>query len=230
MKTLLVVDDEKLIADGLRAMLAQAFADRVRVMCCYSAREATALAAENPPDVLLTDISMPGRSGLELHDELRRIRPEMRVVYLTGYSDFEYARKALDQHAFAFVLKGEGDELLIRTLERALEDPAEEPGRKVSAQVLSEAAEAAGPDFSAAGTVLIQASVLKAAIPTTAIFLKICSEAPQEPAGEREASGLPVQAPEEREAAASGARVPGVPARAVPTAITGTVHRPRIWM
>jgi len=140
MKTLLVVDDEKLIADGLRAMLAQAFADRVRVMCCYSAREATALAAENPPDVLLTDISMPGRSGLELHDELRRIRPEMRVVYLTGYSDFEYARKALDQHAFAFVLKGEGDELLIRTLERALEDPAEEPGREKEA----EAGDAAG--------------------------------------------------------------------------------------
>ena len=50
MKTLLVVDDEKLIADGLRAMLAQAFADRVRVMCCYSAREATALVAENPPE------------------------------------------------------------------------------------------------------------------------------------------------------------------------------------
>ena len=120
MKTLLVVDDEKLIADGLRAMLAEALEGQARVLCCYSAREAVNLAAENPVDVLLTDINMPNQTGLELHDELRRVRPEIQVIYLTGYSDFEYARKALDQHAFAFILKGEGDEFVIRTVEKAL--------------------------------------------------------------------------------------------------------------
>ena len=126
MKTLLVVDDEKLIADGLRGMLAEALEGRVRVLCCYSAKEAVALAAEHPVDVLLTDINMPGRTGLELHDELRRFRPEVQAVYLTGYSDFEYARKALDQHAFAFLLKGEGDEVVIQTVEKALGFAGEE--------------------------------------------------------------------------------------------------------
>ena len=125
MKTLLVVDDEKLIADGLKAMLAASFRERLRVECRYSAKEALALAAGNPVDILLTDINMPNRTGLELHEELRRFRPDIRVIYLTGYSDFEYARKALDQHAFAYVLKGEGDDVVIRTVERALHAPEE---------------------------------------------------------------------------------------------------------
>ena len=128
MKTLLVVDDEKLIADGLRDMLAKAFEGRMQVACRYSAKEAIVFAAENPVDILMTDINMPNRTGLELHDELRRIWPEARVIYLTGYSDFEYARRALDQHAFAYVLKGEGDDFIIRTVERALEEA--DAGRK----------------------------------------------------------------------------------------------------
>ena len=123
MKTLLVVDDEKLIADGLRDMLAAAFADQLRVACCYSAKEAVVFAAEHPVDILMTDINMPNRTGLELHDELRRLWPEARVIYLTGYSDFEYARRALDQHAFAYVLKGEGDDFIIQTVIRALDEP-----------------------------------------------------------------------------------------------------------
>ena len=125
MKTLLVVDDEKLIADGLKAMLEESFRDRLHVECRYSAKEALALIAENPVDILLTDINMPNRTGLELHDEARNLRPDIRVVYLTGYSDFEYARKALDQHAFAYVLKGEGDDVVVRTVERALHEPEE---------------------------------------------------------------------------------------------------------
>ena len=122
MKTLLVVDDEKLIADGLCAMLAEAFPDQLRVECRYSAKDAILYAAENPVDILMTDINMPKRSGLELHAELLRLRSDIRVIYLTGYSDFEYARKALDQHAFAYVLKGEGDDFIISTVKRAMED------------------------------------------------------------------------------------------------------------
>ena len=117
---ILVVDDEKLIADGLRAMLAEAFAGTAEVGCCYSAKDAVEILTGAPADVLLTDINMPNWSGLELHEEVSRFSPETRVIYLTGYSDFEYARKALDQHAFAYVLKGEGDESVVRTVSRAL--------------------------------------------------------------------------------------------------------------
>ncbi|MBQ9008218.1 MAG: DNA-binding response regulator, partial [Clostridia bacterium] len=80
-------------------------------------------------DLLLTDINMPDTSGLELHKRILERWSQCRVIYLTGYSDFEYARTALDQHAFAYVLKGEGDDYLISTIERAME---EIPGKDAS--------------------------------------------------------------------------------------------------
>ena len=134
MKTLLIVDDEKLIADGLCAMLSDAFSRELKVFCTYSAKEALSFAVSSPVDILLTDISMPEGTGLELHAALSRLQPSCQVIYLTGYSDFSYARTALDQHAFAYVLKGEGDDVLTETIRRALkglggpEDEASQEG------------------------------------------------------------------------------------------------------
>ena len=122
MKTLLIVDDELLIAEGLRDMLSEAFAGRLHVICCYSAAEALKISETACVSLLLTDIDMPDISGLELHALLRKKQPDCRVIYLTGYSDFSYARKAVDQHAFAYVLKGEGDDIVIQTIERALRE------------------------------------------------------------------------------------------------------------
>lgn len=120
MKNLLIVDDEVLIAEGLHNMLAEAFVGRLQVFCCYSAARALEIAGSVQIDILLTDINMPDSSGLELHRQLRQSQPDCRVIYLTGYSEFEYARTALEQHAFAYVLKGEGDDFVISTVERAL--------------------------------------------------------------------------------------------------------------
>ena len=131
MRTLLIVDDEMLIADSLRDMLARAFEGRMNVICRYSAAGALQAAEDVPVDVLLTDINMPNMSGLELHRALQAKFPDCLAVYLTGYSDFEYARTALEQHAFAYILKGEGDDVVIAAVERALE--AAEAERSVPA-------------------------------------------------------------------------------------------------
>ena len=121
MKTLLIVDDEVLMAEGLRDVLREAFEGRLNVLSCCSAKEALAIAGASPVDILLTDINMPDTSGLELHEAVRRMLPDCAVIYLTGYSEFEYARHALDQRAFAYILKGEGDERVIDVVGRALE-------------------------------------------------------------------------------------------------------------
>lgn len=127
MQTLLIVDDEVLIAEGLHAMLAEAFLGRLQVLCCYSAAQALEIAQRVQIDILLTDINMPDTSGLELHQKLLEKHPDCQVIYLTGYSEFEFARKALDQHAFAYVLKGEGDDFVISTVERAMKKEAPPP-------------------------------------------------------------------------------------------------------
>ncbi len=135
MKTLLIVDDELLIAEGLHDMLSEAFADSMQVLCCYSAADALEIAGRIPVDILLTDINMPECSGLALHREILKKHPECRVIYLTGYSDFEYARQAVDQHAFAYVLKGEGDDQVIETIRRASQ---EDGGEKKDSTELAE--------------------------------------------------------------------------------------------
>jgi YesN/AraC family two-component response regulator len=126
MRTLLIVDDEMVIANGLRDMLAAAFQGRLNVICRYSSATALEAAGEQPVDLLLTDINMPGVTGLELHRAMEQLHPGCMVIYLTGYSDFEYARTALDQQAFAYLLKGEGDDVVISAIERALEKLPEE--------------------------------------------------------------------------------------------------------
>lgn len=95
-------------------------AGEAQVRACYSGAEAFDIMKKQPIDVLMTDINMPDFSGLELHSRVMTLQPDCRVIYLTGYSEFEYARQALDQHAFAYVLKGEGDDTIIQTVSRAL--------------------------------------------------------------------------------------------------------------
>lgn len=123
---MLIVDDEILIADGLREMLSGAMKDRLQVRVCYSAEEAIRVMQSGKIDLLMTDINMPGCTGLELHRQLMSLQPGCPVIYLTGYSEFEYARQALDQHAFAYVLKGEGDDIIIQTVSRAIGEPAQD--------------------------------------------------------------------------------------------------------
>lgn len=136
MQTLLIVDDELLIADGLCELLARSFSGRLNVLCRYSAAAALQVAQEQSVDILLTDINMPNVSGLELHRSMQALHPSCLVIYLTGYSDFEYARTALDQHAYAYILKGEGDDVVISIVEQALSqlpgpDPVSSPDGEV---------------------------------------------------------------------------------------------------
>ena len=109
-----------MIADGLKEMLSRETDGEAQVQACYSGAEALEIMKEQRMDVLMTDINMPDFSGLELHNRMTALQPDCRVIYLTGYSEFEYARRALDQHAFAYVLKGEGDDTIIQTVNRAL--------------------------------------------------------------------------------------------------------------
>jgi len=126
MLSLLIVDDEVIIADGLYQMLQEAFQDQLVVRRCYSASQAQRMMEDIRIDVLMTDIEMPDGSGLELHQWVRSRWPLVRVIYLTGYSDFDYARRALNQNALAYVLKSEGDPVIIETVQRAIQAIKEE--------------------------------------------------------------------------------------------------------
>lgn len=129
MMTLLIVDDEVIIADGLSQTLQEAFHDRLIVRRCYSARDAKEIILKNRIDILITDINMPNTTGIELHKWIADRWPRTRVIYLTGYTDFQYAMEALNNHVMAFILKSDGDQKLIDAVENTILDIEKEDRR-----------------------------------------------------------------------------------------------------
>ena len=114
----LLVDDHAILREGLRALL-ELEADIEVVGEAGAYDEALKLAIKLQPDVVLTDIGLPGRSGLGLVTELRKQCPQSRVVLLTAHASEEYIRAGLDAKADGYVLKDSGRDELIAAIRAA---------------------------------------------------------------------------------------------------------------
>jgi len=108
--TLLVADDNQ----TLRQQLARSFERRgYHVRTAANFDEATSLAKIDSPEMAIVDLRMPGRSGLELLQELKRIDPATRVVILTGFGSIATAVDAMRLGATNFVAKpADADDIL----------------------------------------------------------------------------------------------------------------------
>lgn len=105
MYRLLIVDDEPNIRDGL-ANAVQWDTIGVEVVAQASdGVEALVLAEQCKPDIVITDISMAVMNGLDFMERVKPMSPRMRFVVLSGYGEFEYARRALDLDVDAYLLK-----------------------------------------------------------------------------------------------------------------------------
>jgi DNA-binding NarL/FixJ family response regulator len=98
----LLADDHRIVAEGLKKLLEPEFELIGIVEDGFALLE---VAAEKKPDVIVTDISMPGLNGIEALEELKQKNPDVHVVCLTMHRDVAYARRALDAGALGYVLK-----------------------------------------------------------------------------------------------------------------------------
>lgn len=87
----------------------------------HNGREALDLFRKEPVDIVVTDVEMPFMSGLELLEEIRRISPRTRCIILSGYDEFEYARKAMKLDVEEYILKPVDEEQLKQALIHAKE-------------------------------------------------------------------------------------------------------------
>lgn len=126
MKSLLVVDDEKHYADSLADTIAWTTLGISRVWKAYSASEALTLMESLPVDILMTDIRMPHMNGLELIEQARRRFPGLKCLLLTGYADFDYARKAIELQALDYLMKPAKDEQLLTAMGRIVKQLEQE--------------------------------------------------------------------------------------------------------
>ncbi|MCS7155143.1 MAG: sigma-54 dependent transcriptional regulator, partial [Bacteroidetes bacterium] len=114
---ILVVDDERAIRNALREILEH---EGYRVEEAASAEEALEQALRSEVDLVLLDVKMPGRDGLEVLEALRQGRPELPVVLLTGHGTIELAVEAIRRGAFDFLEKPPDLNRLLVTLRNAL--------------------------------------------------------------------------------------------------------------
>ncbi|MCE3228492.1 MAG: two component transcriptional regulator, LuxR family [Bacteroidetes bacterium] len=111
---ILLVDDHQIVVDGLSSILRSE--RHVEVKSVNSATEALNLIKKNPVDLVITDIRMPGMSGIELTRKIKELYPEIRILILSVYSDIEFVKEILQAEAEGYLLKdSESRELLKAT-------------------------------------------------------------------------------------------------------------------
>jgi len=130
-ETLLLVEDEPQVRAVVEAMLKPL---GYTVLAAGSASEAITIAESSPhaPDLLLTDVVMPGGSGRELSDTLMQRFPSLRVLFMSGYTDDAVLRHGIMHAEVDFVQKPFSRATLARRI-RDLLDRARHRGRHESA-------------------------------------------------------------------------------------------------
>jgi two-component system response regulator YesN len=126
MINLLIVDDEIHLVDSLVDTIDWREAGIDQVFKAYSALEALQIMSTVQVDILVTDIRMPGMSGLELIGRIRQTWKRTKLVLLTGYADFEYAKQALEQQVSAYLIKPVADAEIVDTIRSIAERLKEE--------------------------------------------------------------------------------------------------------
>lgn len=122
MYKLLVVDDEEIITDGLAEILSDLRIPGLDIYKAYSGSEALDWLNDTRIDIVLSDIRMPEIGGLELMEIIRRNWPRCRIIFLTGYNDFESIYKAIQASGVRYLLKTEGNAKVIAEVRDVLRE------------------------------------------------------------------------------------------------------------
>ncbi|MDR1973583.1 MAG: response regulator transcription factor [Bacteroidales bacterium] len=118
MITVSIVDDHKIVADGLEKIIEKSNIAQV-AWKAHTAADSLIKLANIQPQVLLLDIGLPDKSGLDLCPQIKALYPNVRIIMLTSYAEYAFIRHALRNGASGYILKNsEAEEIIdgIRTV------------------------------------------------------------------------------------------------------------------
>jgi DNA-binding NarL/FixJ family response regulator len=116
----LIVDDHEVVRHGVQDILTSRLGIQVVLDQARNAAEAINYLMETEYDLLLLDINMPGRNGLEVLEETRRLRLKTRVLILTSYSEEDFAVRAFKLGASGYLTKQSLADELVTAVQRIL--------------------------------------------------------------------------------------------------------------
>lgn len=105
MYRMMIVDDDPFVLDGLKNEIDWESLNIQIVVSCSNGMEALQILENEQMDILLTDVKMPCMNGLELTREALSRQPELKIVIISGYGEFEYAQQAIKFGVFDYLLK-----------------------------------------------------------------------------------------------------------------------------
>jgi len=100
-----IIDDEEIIREGLRKIIDWNSMNCEIIGEAEDGEDGIELINSLQPDIIITDIRMSSKSGLEMISEIKSIKEDCRIIILTGFRDFEYAQEAIKLGAFRYLLK-----------------------------------------------------------------------------------------------------------------------------
>jgi DNA-binding NarL/FixJ family response regulator len=136
-----IADDHTILREGLRQLLGSS-PDIVVVAEAADGHEVMARVREETFDVLLLDMSMPGKSGIELIKQVKAEKPKLRVLVLSMHEEEQYAVRALKAGASGYLTKDSAATLLVTALRKVAGG-----GAFISAEVAEQLALGAMPDI-----------------------------------------------------------------------------------
>jgi two-component system, NarL family, invasion response regulator UvrY len=119
LRRVLLADDHPVIRRGVREILAEAYPG-VQIGEATTAAEAIDQTTRHPWDLVLLDISMPGRSGLDALKDIRRLCPRLPVLVLSVHAEDQYALRVLKAGAAGYVTKDQAPETLLAAIDKVL--------------------------------------------------------------------------------------------------------------
>ena len=102
---LMMADDNNYILKALCNIIDWEDYDMQLVGAFLNGKELLEAATKEMPDVVITDISMPILDGISMASKLRSLSESVKIIFVSSYSDFEYAQKALQMKISGYILK-----------------------------------------------------------------------------------------------------------------------------
>lgn len=119
---LLIVDDEEIICKGIKSMVKRMeYPSIQKIFTATELNEIRNKVLEIKPEIIITDINMPEINGLQMAEDILETNPDCRLIILSGYDEFSYARRAIKFGAVDYLLKPASMTELKSAIEKAVE-------------------------------------------------------------------------------------------------------------
>lgn len=121
MYRIMLADDEGIVIESLKFMIEKEYGNNCEIRFAKTGRSVIELAESFRPDIAIMDIQMPGINGIDAMKEIRKINSNVIFIVMTAYDKFDYAKEAINLGVLEYLNKPAKKEIIIQTLNRAME-------------------------------------------------------------------------------------------------------------